>query len=77
MHSQALRFIHRQALRSRHFEQRLATNPRAVLQMEGVPEQEIRLIEEYAPQNVLAFGLVIRAVDKVLYGIQDDAELLN
>ena len=77
MHSQALRFIHRQALRSRHFEQCLATNPRAVLQMEGVPEDEIRLIEECAPQNALAFGLVIEAVDKVLYGIRGDTDQLN
>jgi len=45
--------------------------------MEGVPEEEIQLIEECAPQNALAFGLAIEAVDKVLYDIRGDKNLLN
>lgn len=77
MHSQALRHIHKLALRNPRFEKRLVTNPRAVLERERVPEAEIRLIEQYAPQNALTFGVVIEAVERALYDLRDDPDLLN
>ncbi len=77
MHSHALRHVHKLALRNRRFEQRLVTSPRKVLQRERVPEAEIRLVEEFAPQNAFALGLVIEKIEKSLYDFQDDLDLLN
>jgi hypothetical protein len=77
MHSHALRHVHKLALRNPRYEKRLVTNPRAVLERERVPEAEIRLIEQYAPQNALTFGMVIEAVERALYEFGDDPGLLN
>lgn len=71
MHSQALRYVHKLALRSQRFEQRLITDPRAVLQRERVSEAEIQLIESLAPQNAVAFGMVIEEVERALYDFED------
>jgi hypothetical protein len=77
MHSPALRHVHKLALRNPRYEKRLVTNPRVVLERERVPEAEIRLIEQYAPQNALTFGMVIEAVERALYEFRDDPGLLN
>lgn len=71
MHSQALRYVHKLALRNQRFEQRLITDPRAVLQRERVSEAEIRLIESLAPQTAVAFGMVIEEVERALYDFED------
>ncbi len=77
MRSQALKYVHKLALRNRNFEQQLVTNPRFVLEKEKVPEAEILLIEKLAPQDAFSFGMVIEAVEKSLYDNRDDVDLLN
>lgn len=66
MHKQTLYYVHKLALLSRRYEKRLTTNPRAVLERERVPEAEIDLIEQLAPENALAFGLAIATLRNML-----------
>lgn len=66
MHKQTLRYVHKLALLSHRYEKRLTSNPRAVLERERVPEVEIKLIEQLAPENAFAFGLAITTVRDVL-----------
>lgn len=77
MRSYALRQVHKLALSDKRFEQQLMQCPRAVLQSRSVPEAEICLIETLAPQNAIALGLVIEAVEKALYELQDDTNVLT
>jgi hypothetical protein len=77
MQSQSLRYVHKLALRSQRFEQQLINDPRSVLQRERVSEAEIRLIESFAPQNAVAFGMAVEEVEKMLYNLKSDISVLN
>lgn len=77
MDSQALRHIHKLALRNRQFERHLVTNPRAVLQRKEISEAEISLVESFAPQDAVAFGLVIEEIERVLYDFEDNTDIFN
>ncbi len=75
MYSSTLHDVHKLALRNKRFERRLMTNPRAVLQKRQIPEAEISLIEECAPQNAYQFGMIIGKIEGLLYA--PDSQLLN
>jgi hypothetical protein len=75
--SQSLRYVHKLALRSQRFEQQLISDPRSVLLRERVSEAEIRLIESFAPQNAVAFGMAVEEVEKMLYNLKNDISVLN
>jgi hypothetical protein len=75
--SQSLRYVHKLALRSQRFEQQLINDPRSVLLRERVSEAEIRLIESFAPQNAVAFGMAVEEVEKMLYNLKNDISVLN
>lgn len=77
MQNQSLRYVHKLALRSQRFEQQLINDPRSVLQRERVSEAEIRLIESFAPQNAVAFGMAVEEVEKMLYDLENDISVLN
>lgn len=77
MQSQSLRYVHKLALRSQRFEQQLINDPRSVLLRERVSEAEIRLIESFAPQNAVAFGMAVEEVEKMLYNLKNDISVLN